>query len=171
MGRVLHMSPLGKGKKISKHVLIVSNVNSTALSIKGDANKPMNGPCQRRTFISILCHCWLLFWHWAWDLVTVSLLGFNICLVVGMAYGCALWSFCTCNSEVSTFVERTQKEHKKKLETVQVILDMGNGSTSNWYMSLRALCLPRQAFPWCSDENPYTQVKFKKKKKNNLIME
>lgn len=68
------------------------------------------------------------------------------------------------------FVPATQrsvpflKEHKNKLETVQVILDMGNGSTSNWYMSLRALCLPRQAFPWCRDENPYTQVKLKKKK-------
>lgn len=33
-----------------------------------------------------------------------------ICLVVDMADGCVLWGFCTCTSEVSAFLGRTQKK-------------------------------------------------------------
>lgn len=40
------------------------------------------------------------------------------------------------------------EEHmRNQLKTVKVISDMGSGSTSNWCMSVGALCLPRQAFP------------------------
>lgn len=30
---------------------------------------------------------------------------------------------------------------------MKTVSDMGNGSTRNWYVSVRALYLPRQAFP------------------------
>lgn len=40
-----------------------------------------------------------------------------------------------------------------ELRTVKVISDLGNSSTPNGCVSLRALSLRRRAFPWCSDEN------------------
>lgn len=45
-----------------------------------------------------------------------------------------------------------QEYKRKELKTVEVTSDMGSDSVSNWYMSLRALCLLRQAFLWCSEE-------------------
>lgn len=110
MDRVLYESPFKQRKKINKHALIIKNVTSTLLSIKGDAAKPKNGPCQWR----------VLYFHFMSLLTFVLMLGLgfgaclspgsNVCLVVDMAFGCALWNACTCNSEVSTFLRRTQKK-------------------------------------------------------------
>lgn len=68
------------------------------LSIKGDGEKPKNGPLQ-----------WGALCFHSMSLLTFVLilgLGFGECLspgchvylVVDMAYGCALWNACTCNS-------------------------------------------------------------------------
>lgn len=40
-----------------------------------------------------------------------------ICLVVDMADGCVLWGFCTCTSEVSAFLGRTQKKRTQNSQS------------------------------------------------------
>lgn len=73
--------------------------------------------------------------------------GCNVYLVVDMAYGCALWRACTCNSEVSTFLRRTQK---KLTRNCQSDFRYGQWFNLKLHTSVRALCLPRQAFPGIS---------------------
>lgn len=90
-------------------MLIVGNVNGTVLGIKGVVNKPMNCPLPMKD----------LYLHFMFLLAFVLMLGLgfggclspgNVYLVVGMAIGCVLWSACTCNSKVSTFLRRMQKK-------------------------------------------------------------
>lgn len=86
-------------------MLIVSNVNSTVLSIKGAVNKPTNWLLPMKS----------LYFHFMFLLAFVLMLGLgfggclslgNVYLVVDMADGCVLWNACTCNSKVSTFLRR-----------------------------------------------------------------
>lgn len=72
--------------------------------------------------------------------------GCNVYLVVDMAYGCALWGACTCNSEVSTFLRRTQK---KLTQTVKVISHMGSGSTSNCMDYSEGPVFAQASVSWC----------------------
>lgn len=106
-----------------------------------------------------------LYFHFMFLLAFVLMLGLgfggclslgNVYLAVVMADGCVLWSACTCNSKVSTFPRRMQM---KWIQNTQSDFSYGQ-----WFnlRTLRVLCLPREPFPWCSDENPCPQTRSKK---------
>lgn len=147
-----------------KHVLITKNVCSTVLSIKGDGEKPEKVPSNGGSCVSTSRPCRLLFWYWDWDLVNVFLLAVVFSWwwtwLTDVLYG----MLAPVTQRSGPFLE----EHKRnQIRTVKVISDMGSGSTPNWYMSVRALCLPRQAFPEVSVQ--WRESSFTDKIKNLII--
>lgn len=109
------------------------------LSIKYDADKPKNSACQSRVlcfhFMSLLT--FVLMFGLGFGECLSS--GCNVYLAVDTAYGCALWGACTCNSEVSTNSEQSKRFHMWAVVQPQIA-----------WTTVRALCLPRQAFPGVS---------------------
>lgn len=91
-------------------MLIVVNVNSTMLGIKGDTKEAYKWPLPMHNlyfhFVLLLAFFYLMLVLRFSECLSPG----YICLVVDMADGCVLWGFCTCTSEVSAFLGRTQKK-------------------------------------------------------------